>query len=174
MNNKVLFLNRKNIKEILVLDEACDAPGFANWDSNISCGEIPYVIYEALEDYWCWENKELLQDKMSEKFLNFMNDFIKKNEWEEDDIYEMIHDSIIYFTDGTQRIAEIDFDWLSDITDNIQQIYEFGEDLYEDDVWKFCDLNGTEVILNLDNVSMVELPLVSVNNAILKELNNIE
>lgn len=56
----------------------------------------------------------------------------------------------------------------------IQHIYEFGEGLFEDNGWQFCNLSGTEVILNLDYVSMVELPLVRVNNAILRELNSIE
>lgn len=30
-----------NVKEIILLDEAYDSPAGANWDSNVSCGEIP-------------------------------------------------------------------------------------------------------------------------------------
>ena len=174
MNNKVLFLNKKNVKEILILDESCDLPDFANCDNKVNCGEIPYVIYETLQDFEFLDNEELLEDKMSDKFQKYMRDLIKREGWGEEKIYEMINHSIIYFGDGKERVAAIDFEWSSDITDSVQYIYECGEDLLEDNIWELCDLNGTEIILNLDNVSMVEMPLVNVNDAIIKEINSIE
>ena len=64
MNNKLLYVNLENIKQFLLLDEACDAPGFTNWDHKISCGEIPAVFYEALDDYFEYDD-EALRRKMS-------------------------------------------------------------------------------------------------------------
>lgn len=51
MNNKVLYLNMKNIDKIVLLDEACDEPCDLDWSTDISEGEIPLVIYEVLGDY---------------------------------------------------------------------------------------------------------------------------
>ncbi len=60
MNNKLLLLNLNEVEQIVLLDEACDPPSFANWDSAISEGEIPLAVYEALEDYDPnWEEDEI-------------------------------------------------------------------------------------------------------------------
>ena len=68
MNNKVLLLNTSNTDNIVFLDEACDPPSFANWDSNVSQGEIPPVVYEALEDYYVYGD-DMPRELISENCL---------------------------------------------------------------------------------------------------------
>lgn len=53
MDNKVLLLYMPNVKEIILLDEACDQPRHANWDSKVSCGEIPLLQVESAIDKGC-------------------------------------------------------------------------------------------------------------------------
>ena len=51
MINRVSFINMDHIKSLYLLDDVCDAPDNANWDPEVSEGENPLVIYEALDGY---------------------------------------------------------------------------------------------------------------------------
>ena len=51
MDNKLLYLNLEKIKSVVLLDEACDALGYYNWDPSVGEGEIPLVVYEVVEGY---------------------------------------------------------------------------------------------------------------------------
>ena len=83
MNNKLLFLNMANIKQIRLLDEACDEPVDANWDSDVDFGEIPPVIYEALEDYDRSDDDSNIDDTMSPKFRELIKRFLEMKKWDE-------------------------------------------------------------------------------------------
>ena len=87
MNNKLLFLNTDNIDGIVLLDEACDPPDFANWDPSVGEGEIPLVVYEALDDFcFAMESNGMSdEDVLSPMFMNYMKDIAKQYKWTEDD-----------------------------------------------------------------------------------------
>lgn len=58
MDNKLLYLNLEKIKSVVLLDEACDAPAYYNWDPSVGEGEIPLVVYEVVGEYLCDKAEE--------------------------------------------------------------------------------------------------------------------
>lgn len=169
MNNKVLFINMQNINEIVLSDFDCDVPGFINWSSEVDCGAVPLVVYEALEDYWCEddENEELLSSGLRQIVKNFL----EKNELDEDLAGKELKLSQIYYTDGYIRTVSIDFDQPENISDEIYIMYVFEDSEFADD-FLFCqDTAGTEIFLNMKNISMLELPLLKVEEAICEQMD---
>lgn len=174
MNNKVLFLNMKNIKNIILLDEACDPPEFSNWDPSVSCGEIPMVVFETIENYFYFTDSEGNQDTYSSRFQNYLDKIVEAKGWTEDTIYEITELSTIYYADGKKGYTTINFDRDESISSKISAIYEFGESVGEDNILYFEDLNGAEKLLNMRNISMLEFPLIKVEKAIRKLFEDIE
>lgn len=164
MNNKVLFLNMSGVKEIIMLDEACDQPAYTNWNSDVSCGEIPLVVFEALEDYSYRD--EMVNDVLSAKLIDYLERLIEHKGWSEEDINEMTNISAIYYKDGKKRFAEIDFEYNQSIVTEISNAYEYEDLEYTDNVLFFTDLDGSEVFINWHNVSMLEMPLLKVESTI--------
>lgn len=170
MNNKVLLLNMKNIKELILLDEACDQPGFANWDSGVDCGEIPLVVYDALDDYLAFYNGEKISDDiLSPSFQELLQAICSQNGWTDEDINGLIHGLIIHFQNGKTQYTEIDFYNEETISDAISDIYDFNE--LEENVLYFSDYGGAELIVNMRNISFMELPLLKLEEAICKKMD---
>lgn len=166
MNNKVLFLNMQNIKEIILLDDACDQPAYVNWDYHVDCGEIPLVIYDALADYLYEGDIEEGDEKLSPKFRAFLQELTKDKGWSENDLYNMIELSNIYYVDGNVRTIDIAFSQAEMISSEISCLYDFGETADLEDILYCEDINGAEIIINMKNVSMLELPLLKLEEAI--------
>ena len=59
------------------------------------------------------------------------------------------------------------------LTDAIANIFDFGENDSENESVFFEDLNGCEIIVNLNNTSMIELPLMTVENVICKKMEEL-
>lgn len=173
MNNKVLFLYMPNVKEIVLLDEACDQPGYANWDSDISCGEIPLVVFEALEDYVWFNGEKYDNDIFSQRLVDYLDKFVESYRLTEDDTFYMLNQSIIYYSDGKKRMAMIDFDDDESVSTEISGIYNFGDSQFSENVLFFTDIDGSEIFINMKNVSMLELPLLKVEEAICNEWDKI-
>lgn len=167
MNNKLLYLNLKNVKQILLLDNACDEPGFANWDTGVDCGEIPQVVYEALDDYLnCSESgEERDPDLMSERFQEVMKRIAEKKHWTVDTIDEMQQITLRY-KDGMTTSTHFDPDRGSSLVSEIERLYNFDNDEYTDNMLYYSDWNGMEIIVNMREISLIELPLVKTEDAI--------
>lgn len=56
MDNSLLLINCDKIEELVLLDEACGSPVDMDWDSTVSEGEIPAVVYEAFDDYMTYKD----------------------------------------------------------------------------------------------------------------------
>ena len=56
IDNSLLLINCDKIEELVLLDEACDSPVDMDWDSTVSEGEIPAVVYEAFDDYMTYKD----------------------------------------------------------------------------------------------------------------------
>ncbi|MCD8130047.1 MAG: helix-turn-helix domain-containing protein [Lachnospiraceae bacterium] len=177
MNNKVLFLNLDNIKELMLVDEACDQPSGVNWDPDISSGEIALAAYEALEDYYFQEDPEQQKDILSPLCVSFLNELTKKYGWSDDAVSELLHTTIIHYNDGKTREVCVDFGQSENLVSEIQTTYDFCDsDLY-DDILSFVDMDDFESILNMKNISLLELPFVDLENAICQsfaEINKLE
>lgn len=170
MNNKILLLNMLGIDNILLLDEACDQPDFANWDSSVSEGEIPPVIYEALADY---PFDDVSEDIISPKLCRVLDKLIKEKHWAEDDIIKILNDIVIHFKNKKTISVTSNLNMYQTLTDAIANIFDFGENDSENESVFFEDLNGCEIIVNLNNTSMIELPLMTVENVICKKMEEL-
>lgn len=164
MNNKVLLLNMDHIKEIVLLDEACDQPDFIDWNNHVDCGDLPLVVYEALEDYVLGDIDDT--EVLSEKMQNYLKSLLEENEWLYEDIHERIELSNIYYSDGKVRPVFIDFMQEESISQEIEDVYLYGDLEYTENVL-FCeDIGGAEIIFNMKNIAMLEVPLLKVENKI--------
>lgn len=164
MNNKVLFLNMKNVEEIIFSDFDCDQPDFVNWSPDVDCGEIPLVVYESLEDFFYDENENALSINMRK----VMQEIVEENGWSEDDVYDVLHLTEIYYADGNVRPITIDFDGSEDISEEIEMVYLYEETEFSSNVLMCEEYSGNEILINMNNVSMMVLPLLDVENAILE------
>lgn len=166
MNNKVLLINVQKLKKVILLDDMCDQPGGVNWDAEIDCGEYPPVLYEALDDYFEYELEQ--QKPPSSLISSKLNDYLKKimedgHGFEKDTYEGMIK---IYYSDGKEELGDIDIERSEELCENISLIYEFGKPVSEMDFLFYTDYNEAEMLLNLNAFSVVELPLLAVENVI--------
>ena len=53
----------------------------------------------------------------------------------------------------------------------VRSAYEFGELQQDDLIVRFFDSDGIEVILNLNNISMIEAPLLAIENIICQDMD---
>ena len=170
MNNKVLYLNMDNIKEITLLDDACDIPDFGNWNYNVDSGEIPMVVYEALEDYYCTVEYERKDTNMSSRFMTYLKMLIKKQKWDEEEINDIISEVVTYYSDGEKEITDIEFENPENISEEIETVYNFQSDLYGNKTLYYHNLQGAVIIINVNKISMIELPLVKTEEAVYKSM----
>lgn len=166
MNNKVLLLNMSNVDEITLCDFDADQPGDRDWDYKVDCGELPLVIYEALEDDYFYESVEREDENLSSGLKKFINKYIAEKHWEEKDIQELLNDSIIYYSNGKERHVWIDFD-NDTISEEIEMVYGYEmADLDETFMYYKNQHDDTENLVSIKKVSMIEVPLLKVEDAI--------
>lgn len=173
MNNKVLLINMRNVNKIVLLDEACDQPSFGNWDSAVDCGETPLVLYEALKDYMYYKDLDQAPPTniISHNLCVCLDKFIKSKK-SNIDVTEFFADTItIYYPDGKIEENDIDFDSQENISEEISSIYDFGETSLDEQYLFYQDYNGTEIFLNADIFSILELPLIGVEDKICSVLD---
>ena len=113
------------------------------------------------------------EDVLSPQFQSFMKEFIEKKRLSEDEIYEETQISMIYYLDGCVRPVSIDFKYNESISGEIYNTYVYEDTEFADDILFCQDIAGTQIIFNMKNVSMLELPLLSVEEAIREYENEI-
>lgn len=68
-----------NIEDITLSDFDADTPSGKNWDEHVSCGEIPLVVYEALEDYEENSQVTLYNDtENSTELYKYLMEYVRK------------------------------------------------------------------------------------------------
>ena len=170
MDNKLLYLNLRQIKSIVLLDDACDAPYYYNWDPSVGEGEIPLVVYEVLEDYVydSGENVEIAGDEYSPMLRKLLNNLIEERKWTEDTAHKLVSGIKIRYADGSVVENDIDagastgYGLGEDIIDAVEDLYTMGEIAKTPKYLGFTDWNGAVNYVNTEEVAVVELPLVEV------------
>lgn len=171
MNNRVLFLNMENINSVVFLDDACDGPDNLDWDYDVSEGEIPLVVYDALDYYLTYPDKKHLEtEELSVFFYEFLEKYIEENQWDEDYFYMLLDNSIIHYSDGKTVNANIVFNEFDTISLEVENVYSFAPDYTPDKTVMYEDDNGAEHIVNLSKISFMDLPLLKVENEICRML----
>lgn len=167
MNNLLLLVNTRKTGNIILLDEACDEPANTNWDPSISCGEIPPVIYESLDDYLMQMDSEGIQpEDFSPMFLDSIKSIIESQKWDEDRIYEITSSINVIQNDGKTFRSSIDCNGSNSLLDEVETLYNFDGELIEGGLQFYTDFNGAQVFVNIDLISIVELPLAQVEMAL--------
>ncbi len=168
MNNMLLYVNPSNIKSIVLLDDNCDAPGFANWDPAVSEGEIPLVVYEALDDYMYYIDlhKAPPAEEMSPKFVQLIKRCMEDKKWGPDEIDALTSQITVHYADGNTLVNGMDFHLDNNLIDEIKWVYEIEEPLPEHKFVFFFDHDEAMTYINTDQIAFVELPLVQSEQAI--------
>lgn len=168
MDNKLLYLNMRNVNSIVLLDDACDSPSFSNWDNTVNCGNIPQVVYECLDDYFYYENIGATPEphEFSPKFMMTIKQIIEDNDWDEDIAHEIIDTITIHYINGEVVVTDIDAHESGSLSSNIEALHIFGGYASEEQCLVYNDYNGAEILINTDNVSVIELPLAKIEAAI--------
>lgn len=173
MNNKVLLLNMENIKEIILLDEACDQPDFTNWDSDVDCGGTPLAVYEAMYDFDPFYGRSVSIDIVSQRLQASIEEYVKHKEWTEDDIHAMLYESLIYHKDGHIEQVNIHFGQEDSIPTEVAQILDFGDSAILHRFLCYTTDDEIEVMLNMQQVSLIAMPLLKVEEAICSYLEKL-
>ena len=170
MNNILLYLNLEKIKSIVLLDEDCDSPEYFNWDYSVGDGEIPLVVYEVLENYDpdYLDSDEKSTTEYSPKLQKLLNQLIEGRKWTEDQIFKMTSGIKIRYADGSAFENLITLDFESNLIDAVNDLYMMPDVASIGKYVSFIDWNGAEMFINIDEVSVMEMPLVGVERKIME------
>lgn len=181
MNNKLLYLNMRNINSVVLLDDACDAPDFANWDSGVSEGDIPQVAYESLEDYLYYldGDEERDPEEFSAKFIESMKQIFEYMKWDEASAYDVVNTVTLRYACG--RVVNTSFDvgdpnrdLSASLLAEIESIYLFEHYDENEKTFVYADLNCAEIMVNVDNISVIEFPFSKIDEAIVEGYDELE
>ena len=174
MNNKLLYVNMSNIDNLVLHDKSCEPPDFANWDSYVSCGSIPLVVYEALNEYEFDSQQRLCSSNViSSNLLRVMQETAKKEKWKKETISDLLSTVVLRFKDGKEFRTSVDFSGDESITREISTVYDYGKSSADKRVLFYQDLKGTRILINMNNITFIELPLLKTEDAICKKADGL-
>ena len=172
MNNKVLLVNTKNIKKMIFVDEAGELS--VNIEREDIWVNIPPVFFEALEDYELF-GQMMPTDVASKAFCESMDRVFDECFFDEEP-YDLANLGSIRYTDGFVEYMDVDYNQYENITDSICHIYRhYCEQIEEDYIPGFLeyqDANEIHNIVYLNHISVMEFPLLALENAIQDKLDN--
>ncbi len=78
---------------------------------------------------------------------------------------------MIYYSDGMMRGLSADFKSNAEtLSTEVGNLYVFRDLEFEDDIICVTDLSGSVIAVNMKNVSMIEMPLIELEDAIIDKL----
>lgn len=163
-NNKLVLINMNNIERVIFLDEACDA--YSDWSVGPNdMGTIPieyYRIFELLS--WDGEDEDIPQD-LIEKVRTICSDY----GWDSDYLEAItVHVRIIFESGKTDSFA---IDGITQLSDYMEYVYN-GEEPMDSIIVE--ELSGAEVIIQPKRISVLEAPLLKVEDALRQNLEDDE
>lgn len=170
MDNSLLLINAKKIEELILLDEACDQPADMDWDQNVSCGEVPNVVYEAFGDYMEYKNCRKRQADPTEyglsfKFVKLLGHFIAENKIDAEKFDKELNTATVLFASGRVQRHQLIAECSDELVMAVRQIYESGE-IFGDELVTVETVGGEKVLLNFENIAMIKLPLAEMESGI--------
>ena len=158
LNNKMLFINRKSIVKITLLDEADDPTEdwILEWDSY--SGESP-EFYKALEEYFYDYNEK----NIPEHLLKDIKNTIQEGKISDQDIMNATINARIFLNDGSVESKYI-YE-CKELTECIEScIYDLEGELTPAVIC--IETGAEECFYNADEVSLVEIPLIKYKQAL--------
>lgn len=105
---------------------------------------------------------------LSEALVAYMDRIVDRYQIDVDTFSHNLTEITVMFEDGSVQTYHMDAtEDADDLTFMVTSIYESGELLYGSYV-TFQDMQGIETMINMENVSMMKLPLTAVEEAITK------
>ena len=175
MDNSLLLINCKKVEELVLLDEACDGPANMDWDRTVSEGEIPTVVYEAFDDYMEHKYAKVTPADcgLSPALAAAIDHIIATYKIDCDTFASKLDTATIMFSSGRVKEHCIDGDRSDDLIIAVQQIYETG-DVLGDKIILMESVDGSEIFINFNNISMIKLPLALVETSIKTLMDEID
>ena len=165
-NNRYVGVNLKNISCVTLNDDDDDEP-YGDWEITYKEDMLPEEMYRAFSDNLYSRS----DNSLSEKLLNVMKDYMKKNNLGEDDISELIHDSYLFSNSKLlfNHPIFIDKKYLPELFWNLE------DDSFDDTEFiKIGNGNGSDYFLKKSNLSIVDSPRLNTLDSMDEELNKME
>lgn len=156
INNRLLIVKSRCVRELNLLDDACDEPYWSGCELEDRCIAIPHVFYEAIEDYLYETERE---EYFSDEFLKLFERVFAGVELDEEAMSNIMRHADVYYTDGRKTDMRIDYDVDDEVTEFVHSIYSFGDYIGDDSFLEYTDTNEADAFVNLDAVAMFDLPL---------------
>lgn len=168
MNNKLLLVNMHNIDKIVLLDDGCDQPSDCNWDYSVSSGEIPLVLYEALDDFAYYRDTEgnVPGNIISPNLCKCIEQYVESLDGDLHDVIAALNQVIVRYAGGKAETVNMNISDSDDIVSTISSLYEFGDCLSNERFLLYRGYDGEEFFLNFDVVAFIELPLLKIEDEI--------
>lgn len=172
LNNKILLLNYHNVKEIVYVHND-GMPTFVAEDKNDTVFYeplLPAALYEALDvAYWNDFPSENAKKHLSPKMISTIQKLLEDCEMSLDDFADILYQSTIYYTDKTVRRYSVNFDDSDLLLENLATLSmsDYHTELDCPVVLELDDADvPTTVHVDMDRVSMIEMPYAMVENAL--------
>lgn len=176
MDNSLLILNNRFMKELVLLDDDCDIPGDMDWSDGISSGELPAVFYESFGDYALYktfESSDESEFNLSSVLVKFFDDYTDQNNIDIEEYAYKLNEMTIWYADRSIKKHSLCDDTTNDISYVVTSLYELGDNMDSQYV-TFQDSNYADVSVNLDNICMMKLPLAKIEEYIGDYLDTFE
>ena len=172
MDNSLLMINCNKIEELVLLDEACDSPVDMDWDSTVSEGEIPAVVYEAFDDYMTYKDVGDTPSHydLSALLVGAIDHIIDICKIDSEAFVSKLNTATIIFSNGRIQHLSLSYDVSDSLATAVQQIYEMGE-LLDNSIVTIEACDEVETLINFKNISMIQLPLAKIECDIKKSLS---
>jgi len=179
LNNKAVLLNLDNVEHLMLLDDP-SGDGADAIDAGAELEDVlplPAAVCDALED--CWYDLETSdKTRISSFLMGAIQDLVDDLGWNQQDVYDMIYTTKIYFEDGS--IFETTIDYLKNINIESASLLKtfasasrFGYmQMGRTTGVRFYDLDDITNYVNMETVSMIEAPLVNLEKGIAEVVNN--
>ena len=106
----------------------------------------------------------------STELYKYLMEYVRKNGWTEEDIFQLLNTSVFYYLDAikTRRIIEF-YEHYDEIFLTIHNDYGYDFTDIEQNFMFYIDAHDeTENFVNLKGISMMELPLLKVEEEIFR------
>ena len=172
MDNSLLLINCDKIEELVLLDEACDFPVDMDWDSTVSEGEIPAVVYEAFDDYMTYKDVGDTPSHydLSALLVGAIDHIIDICKIDSEAFASKLDTATIMFSNGRIQHLSLSYDVSDSLATAVQQIYEMGE-LLDNSIVTIEACDEVETLINFKNISMIQLPLAKIECDIKRSLS---
>lgn len=106
---------------------------------------------------------------MSERFIDVMKRIAAKKHWTAD-TFDQVQQLALRYKDRMTTSTHFDPFRASSLVSEIEMLYNLGSDEYTSTMLYYSDWNGTEIIVNMREISLIELPLDKVEETICTDL----